>query len=43
VQLELDVNKYAEIMKFFDELGLPKYTQTFIENGIEDLETLVEL
>jgi len=28
---------------FFEELGLPKYSSVFVENGIEDKETLLEL
>ena len=41
--MALDTNKFSEIVKFFDDIGLPKYSQVFIDNGIEDVETLVEL
>ena len=29
--------------KFFTELSMPKYISIFSENGVEDLETILEL
>lgn len=32
-----------EVVSFLEPIGLQKYTSTFLENGIEDLETILEL
>lgn len=35
--------EYAEIDQFLGSIGLGKYKERFIENGIEDEETILEL
>ena len=32
-----------EVVEFLDSIGLSKYTQMFLDNGIEDVETVLEL
>lgn len=35
--------KYPEVVQFFKDLNLEKYIGKFIENGVEDQETIIEL
>lgn len=35
--------EYGEIVQFLSSIGLDKYKDRFIENGIEDEETILEL
>ena len=38
-----DTDEYAEVTAFLDSINLAKYKDRFIENGIEDEETILEL
>ena len=35
--------EYAEVDQFLNSIGLSKYKDRFVENGIEDEETVLEL
>jgi len=36
-------DEYPEVGEFLDSINLAKYKERFIENGIEDEETILEL
>ena len=36
-------NPFAEVTDFLSKINLEKYSSKFIQNGIEDLETILEL
>lgn len=36
-------SSYKELSEFLDSIGLQKYYQTFLDNGVEDLEIILEL
>lgn len=36
-------DEFGEVRKFLEEIKLEKYFDKMIENGIEDLETILEL
>ena len=38
-----NVGEYTEVSGFLDSINLAKYRDRFIENGIEDEETILEL
>ena len=38
-----NLEEYPEVAEFLQDLNLLKYVRTFVENGIEDLETILEL
>ena len=37
------VNEYSEVHEFLMPIKLDKYLSKFVENGVEDLETILEL
>ena len=41
--LDKQKEKFVEVDEFLTTLAMDKYKETFIENGIEDLETILEL
>lgn len=41
--LKSQSGQYKEVDEFLFNLNLSKYVDTFIENGIEDLDTILEL
>ena len=43
MKLETDLSQNQDVVKFFEDLSLPKYAAIFVENGIEDLETISQL
>ena len=40
---EEETEEYPEVLEFLNSVGLEKYKDRFIENGIEDEETILEL
>lgn len=36
-------NLYEEVDTFLNQIGLIKYKESFVDNGIEDLEIILEL
>ena len=42
-QEEPDVESSPEVSEFLGSIALQKYQAKFLENGIEDLETILEL
>jgi len=42
-QPQHDVSENPEVMEFLNSVKLTKYADTFVENGFEDLETILEL
>ena len=40
---ESNENSYADVEVFLESISLDKYIDAFIDNGIEDLDTILEL
>ena len=38
-----DLSEYTEVKEFLSGIKLDKYVSKFVENGVEDLETILEL
>ena len=42
-QNEAASSGHTEVDVFLESVGLPKYREVFLDNGVEDLETILEL
>ena len=39
----MQTDQFQEVEEFLDTIGLEKYKETFLDNGIEELEVILEL